>query len=545
VAVLAWRLAADVAAERGLPVGRARTLALGMGLSSAVFLPLVLHSVLPDSTMLFGALVLAACLLGGRILRSPLEPLPGDRSLRARFGLGDGRVVALGILLGLAALTRNEAIWLALAWAFVAWRAGGLSARARLALVLGAALPAIVVFLPWAVRDWLAFGSPFPGQALTNALSLEGRDIFAWRETPTLARYLDAGLGTLGGLRVSGFVHNLVNVLLLLGIPISALGLVALPWTATGRAFAGRLPALPAFGGSAAPAEPSSPPSYVRADPALRPAAPASPPAPISAAAWPAVDLRGAHQADRPPAWMERPARLEPIVPERKPAGVLAMLIAFSILKFLATTLLFPVATTWGTFLHASAAVQVLLLLSALIALDRLIAEVGRRRAWTRPVAWLGPFLAVSAGALFTIALLPGFGRDGEGVRDRFEALPAAFAEAGIPLEVRGPVITDFPIYLAEVTGAHALALPDEPPESVLDLAAAFPGTRLLIVAEDNEGIWPEAALSTSRGLACFELVPIDLEGLEVYRITCPASRSRVPGGPAPDARVDRHTRRG
>ena len=200
-----------------------------------------------------------------------------------------------------------------------------------------------------------------------------------------------------------------------------------------------------------------------------------------------------------------------------------SILLAFSGLTFVATTLLFPVATTWGTFLHASAAVQVLLLLSALIALDRLIAEVGRRRGWTRPVAWLGPFLAVSAGALFTIVLLPGFGRDGAGVRDRFEALPAALADAGVPLEVRGaPVITDFPIYLAEVTGAHALALPDEPPENVLDLAAAFPGTRLVIVAEDNEGIWPEAALSTSRGLACFELVPIDLEGLVVYRITCP-----------------------
>jgi hypothetical protein len=86
--------------------------------------------------------------------------------------------------------------------------------------VAGAAIPAIIIFLPWALRDWLAFGSPFPGQALTNALSLDGRDIFAWSETPTLARYLDAGLGTLVGLRVTGFVHNLVSVLLLLGIPI-------------------------------------------------------------------------------------------------------------------------------------------------------------------------------------------------------------------------------------------------------------------------------------------------------------------------------------
>jgi hypothetical protein len=358
---------------------------------------------------------------------------------------------------------------------------------------------------------------------LTNALSLDGRDIFAWQETPTLARYLGAGLGTLVGLRIDGFVHNVVNVLLLLGIPISALGLVALPWTVAGRAFSGRVPAVPALGGSAAPGEPLPPPAYVRADPALPLAAPPTPPAPISTAAWPSVDLRGAHQADRPPAWMERPARLEPVVPVKPVPGVLSMLLAFSILTFAATTLLFPVATTWGTFLHASAAVQVLLLLSALIALDRAIAEVGRRRAWTRPVAWLGPFLALSAGALFTIVLLPGFGRDGEGVRARFEALPAALAEAGVPLEIRGaPVITDFPIYLAEVTGARALALPEEPPESVLDLAAAFPGTRLLIVAVDNGGIWPEAAASTSLGLACFELVPIDLEGLAVYRITCP-----------------------
>jgi hypothetical protein len=199
------------------------------------------------------------------------------------------------------------------------------------------------------------------------------------------------------------------------------------------------------------------------------------------------------------------------------------MLLVFSGLTFIATTLLFPVATTWGTFLHAAAAVQVLLLLSALLALDRLIAGVGRRRAWTRPVAWLGPLLGVVASVLFTVALLPGFGRDGESMRERFEALVPALAAAGVPLEVGGaPVITDFPIYVAEVTGANALALPDEPPDSVLDLAAAFPGTQLVIVAEDNEGTWPEAALSTSRGIACFDLVPVDLEGVRVYRIICP-----------------------
>ena len=40
VPVLAWRLAADVAAGRGLPDGRARTLAIGTGVTAAVSLPL-------------------------------------------------------------------------------------------------------------------------------------------------------------------------------------------------------------------------------------------------------------------------------------------------------------------------------------------------------------------------------------------------------------------------------------------------------------------------------------------------------------------------
>ena len=71
VPVLAWRLAADVAEERGLPAGRARTLALGTGLVATAYGPLVVHGALPDSTMPFTVLALAACLLMARILRDP------------------------------------------------------------------------------------------------------------------------------------------------------------------------------------------------------------------------------------------------------------------------------------------------------------------------------------------------------------------------------------------------------------------------------------------------------------------------------------------
>ncbi|MBI2763186.1 MAG: hypothetical protein HYX54_05480 [Chloroflexi bacterium] len=454
VAVLAWRLGADVAAERAMPPGRARTLAVGSGLVAAVFLPLVLYSVLPDSTMLFAALVLGACLLAGRVARDARGVRGDDRDphdprvARDARGVrgGDRRVVALGLVLGLAALTRNEAAWLALGWVVVARgiaKDAGVGAGGWARLVVGAALPAMLVFGPWAIRDWIAFGSPLPGQALANALSLKGTDIFAWSQPPTIDRYLAAGLPTLAGLRWTGLLHNLISVLLLPGIPIAAIGLVALPGTARAASF--------------------------------------------------------------------------------------RLLVLFAIVTFAITTLLFPVATTWGTFLHASAAIQVLLIISALLVLDALIAAVGRWRDWTRPVAWLGPCLGIGAGVLFTAVLLPTFGRDGDATRDQYAALPAALAAAGVPLTPGdGPVISRFPIWLADTTRVRTLALPDEPPEAVLDLARAFPGTTLVIAAPGNDELWPGIAATDPIGIQCFKPVPLVgppsgvLDDLRVFRITCP-----------------------
>jgi hypothetical protein len=330
-------------------------------------------------------------------------------------------------------------------WAWIAWRQAS-TARARAALIGIPALVALIVFAPWAIRDWIAFGSPLPGQALANALSLRGTDIFAWSDPPTLARYLAAGPATLIGLRGTGLGHNLGTVLLLLGTPISAIGLVALPWTARGR--------------------------------------------------------------------------------------VLRPLVLFSITTFVLTTLLFPVSSTWGTFQHAAGAIEVLLAISAVLALDGLIERVGRMRGWTRPVAWLGPTLTISAGLLFCLVLLPSEGQSGRDTAARFAALPSALATAGAPLDHEGPVITDAPIWFAEETGHQALALPDESPTSVLDLAKHF-GATLLVVQADNGGIWPEAAWTNVPGAPCFAFLPLTPDsyvgepspylGLVVFRIeACP-----------------------
>ena len=435
VAVLAWRLGADIAIARGLPIGRARTLAIGSGLTAAVSLPLLLHSTLPDSTMPFAALALAACLLMTRIRARP------EQVQRLR----DPLLIALGLVLGLAAITRNEAIWLALVWAIIAWRAPEVSRGDRFALVGVPAVVALALFAPWAVRDWIAFGNPLPGQALANALSVRGTDVFAWSDPPTLSRYLAQGPARLIEARVIGAEHNLFDVLLLPGAPLSLIGLVALPWF----------------------------------------------------------------------------ARLAPLRP----------LVGVTILTFLATSLLFPVATTWGTFLHAAAATHDLLIVSALLALDTAIAVAHRRRGWTRPVAWLAPALTIAGALLFSLQLFPAFGAGSRSTAAQFEAIDRQMTVAGMPLGSIGPVITDFPIWLAYTSGAEALELPVEPPASVIDLARHFPGTRTLLLVGGNE-IWPAVLQTGAPQAECFKEVDIGrpadpglaaaLGRVRVFTLVCP-----------------------
>jgi hypothetical protein len=413
VPVLAWVLAWDVTAERRLAPGRARTVAIGVGLTTAVYLPLLLNSALPDSTMPFTVFVLGACLLMTRIAREPR----GGR-------LTDPRLIGLGILFGLGALTRNETAWLALIWAGIAWFATAAPATVRLRLIGVVAVVAVVVFAPWAYRNLVVLGTPLPGGAATNALYLSGFDIFAWHDRPTLARYLAIGPAALLELRWVGLTHNLLNVLVFLGLPMSLVGVAGLPWIA--RSFA------------------------------LRP------------------------------------------------------LLLISVITFLFTSLVFPAATQWGTFLHGAGPVHVLLVVSALFALDSLIAWIGKRRQWTNPVAWLGPALGIFGSALFSIVLLSSFASDSAGTARRFSELAVRMAAAGHPLDASaGPVITNFPIWLAETQRIPTLALPDEPPTDVLDLARSFDGTRLLILMQPQGKHWPDDLDAGAPGSDCFR--PIDL----------------------------------
>jgi hypothetical protein len=427
VPVLAWRIGLDVAEERGLTPERARTLGLGSGLVAAFWLPLVLPSAVLDSTATYGVPALAACLLMVRLVRRPPARLL------------DARVITLGLAIGIAYLSRNEAVWIGFAWVVIAaWSYRGRGVRRIVGPIAVAGLAALLVMSPWLVRSWLTFGSPLPGQAALNAFSLTGYDIFAWADRPTLARYLAAGAGELLDQRATAFGHNLVDVLTVPGFPISLLGLIALPWMGRARA--------------------------------LRP------------------------------------------------------LLLLAVLTFGATTLFFPVATTWGTFLHASIPPLVLLLVTGLAGLDAGIAAVGRRRRWTRPVAWLGPLFAGLAALLFMSTGIPAYAAQAAGIEGSYTALAARFAALGDPLDPSVPVISNHPIWVAEADRVRALALPDEPVSSVLEIARMF-GARYVIL-DGEAGGWP-ARLATDPDARC--LAPVSLPGagtapdpFRVYRVACP-----------------------
>jgi len=105
-------------------------------------------------------------------------------------------------------------------------------------------------------------------------------------------------------------------------------------------------------------------------------------------------------------------------------------------------------------------------------------------------------------------------------------------AAAGVPIEGQGPIITDFPIWLAEATDHEALALPDETPADVIDLAAHFRGTTLLIIGGEERGRWPAILDAGGPGTECFNEIDIGrpaearladaLGKTRVFRLVCP-----------------------
>ena len=136
----------------------------------------------------------------------------------------------------------------------------------------------------------------------------------------------------------------------------------------------------------------------------------------------------------------------------------------------------------------------------------------------------------MSGAILFSVGILAYAGQARDTQR-RYAALIPAMTAAGITVDPAVPVITDFPIWYAEGTGGRALALPDEPPASILDLAGHF-GARLLVMTDDEHGQLAGVIDKGGPGVACFHEVKLPtpasaadaatLHDTRVFRIGCP-----------------------
>jgi hypothetical protein len=180
----------------------------------------------------------------------------------------------------------------------------------------------------------------------------------------------------------------------------------------------------------------------------------------------------------------------------------LAMLLLSGGLMFVATALLFPVATRWGTFLHSAGPLLVGLIVATALAGDAVMARISVRRAWGQVNVVLVPIalLAVTVPLLALQLLIVSRQADALGARFAATAIHlASLTGVGADEEAGRPVyLTDHPMWLAETTGAFAIALPDEPLPSVADLARTFGVAWIVLFDEDgrypSELLAPDAA---------------------------------------------------
>lgn len=222
VAPLAWFVGREAAAVSGLDARRTRAVAITSGLVAAILAPFVTAVAGPDSTTPFLVFGTLAAVVAPRAL--PSRTAVARRPWLAPLGFG--------LVLGLAYLSRQEAIWIALAWLLLAavdlrHQAPGRRLRSGVGTLWPVVLGGLLVVGPWLLRNTLDLGGPLPGQAVENLWLRRNEDIFAWLDRPTAAGYLGRGAGGWLGDRVEAILHQLVSVVVTPAFPIGLLGLIA------------------------------------------------------------------------------------------------------------------------------------------------------------------------------------------------------------------------------------------------------------------------------------------------------------------------------
>jgi hypothetical protein len=192
-------------------------------------------------------------------------------------------------------------------------------------------------------------------------------------------------------------------------------------------------------------------------------------------------------------------------------ASALVVLLLSGAITFVATALLFPVATLWGTFQHASGPLLVGLVVTSVLGLDAVMTRISVARGWDPVNVIVGPAALIALTIPVTLIQLASVRGSAMDMERRIEAVALALdtdaATADDAAADRAaPLVSDHPMSLSWVLERPVLVLPDDPPAVLGELARAT-GARQLIVF-DTRGRYPEVLLHPT-GATCIAEAPI------------------------------------
>lgn len=194
----------------------------------------------------------------------------------------------------------------------------------------------------------------------------------------------------------------------------------------------------------------------------------------------------------------------------RTPSALVVLLLSGG-LTFLTTALLFPVATLWGTFAHASGPLLVGLIVAAVLGVDVFMTRISLARGWDPVNVIVGPAALIALTLPVTLIQLASVRGSALDMERRIgavaRALDASATTAADPVaDLAAPLMSDHPMSLAWVLERPVLVLPDDPPAILGELARAT-GARQLVILGDR-GRYPEVLLHPT-GRTCIAQPPV------------------------------------